>query len=87
MGIKDFLGLSSGKGLDCVDNEDGSKSCTVFDKSGNSLRATGTSINVMIDPKSCEPILVGHNRLLDEDEEAVKSALDKMKAGCQRGIA
>ena len=86
MVIKELFGFKQ-KGRDCVQNQDGSENCTVFEKSGTELVATGTNFNVAVDPQTCQPMLVGHNRILDNDAEYVKETFAQKKAGCQKGIA
>lgn len=86
MGIKELFGGGS-KGVDCVQNEDGSQTCNIFKKDGNNLLATGTQFTLAVDPNSCDVGIVGHSRVSQDDEALVEATIKKMKQGCQRGIA
>lgn len=74
------------KGVQCRTNEDGSKTCDVFEVDGNSKVATGTSFSVAVD-NSCTPMLIGDSSITDEDEEIVAKTMKSVAQGCKRGIA
>lgn len=87
MGIKKFLGIDSGKGYVCKQNQDGSETCAIIEKDGDNLRATGSSFSPLLNENTCDVVLGGESRILEEDEEMVKKVIEAKKAGCRKGIA
>ena len=79
------------KGWNCDQiNEDGSTTCRRFEigKDGQKL-ATGTQVNIKVDPETCEPIFAGGTQtFLDDDDEAISNVAKKMTAKCkkERGV-
>ena len=85
--IGNFLGFHGGKGVQCTKQQDGSETCSFYEKDGSQLVATGTVVHPIVDPQTCEVALGGDlNRINEEDAEAVNSLIESKKKACQKGI-
>lgn len=78
--ISKFFG-GENKGVDCEFTDDGRFVCNVIKNDGREIVTTGSSFEGQM--VGCEPNLTGHNRILEEDERAVKKSLEQMKRGCR----
>lgn len=81
-----FFGIGEKGGLDCEDNEDGTKTCRKFHAKRGSKIASGSEANIIVDPKSCKAQFVGRYSVLEEDEDDFQRIAKKMEASCRNGI-
>ena len=66
-------------------NSDGSRTCRRIEIDNGDRVATGTEINVSINPETCEPIFSGDAQfMLDEDEKHINNIAKKMSSQCKR---
>jgi len=72
------------KGGKCEDNINGSRDCkrTVMKKGG--IYATGSDINLIPDPKTCEVRVVGI--VADSDRDWVNDQIKEVYSRCKKGF-
>lgn len=76
--------MSKGYGLDCEENEDGSKSCKRYKRKRGGMYATGTDVELIPDPNTCKVRSVG--KINDEDRDAIEAEIKLMESKCKKGF-
>lgn len=73
------------QGWDCETQEDGSQSCKRIEQNAQGKKvATGTEVNVAVDPETCQPVLTGNrNEIMDEDAGAIKEISERVTKKCR----
>ena len=81
-----FLRKSKGGWIcDPSSNPDGTRTCRRVETEKGQRVATGTEINIGVDPNTCEPIFSGDAQMLmDEDEKQITNIAHKMTSQCKK---
>mgnify|MGYP001558744528 FL=1 len=88
MSLKDLFKSSARKGIMCERSQDGAQQCTRFEVVDGQRVATGTTINLNIDPSTCQVTMGGDvNSIMDDEYEDLNKVKKGMEVGCRRGIA
>lgn len=89
MGFMNKMFGSGKKGVQCVKNPDGSDTCMRFEVDGNGNKiATGSEINISVDPSTCKAVIGGDvNSLLDDEVEDFDNMARAKEKACKRGLS
>jgi len=84
MGIKEFFGGGSDKGLDCETDEQGNKVCRIMIRHKNNKFSTGSEFSFNLD-NNCRSHINGKYSVFTDDEDLVKKALRQAESDCRGG--
>jgi len=75
-----------GWNCDAITNADGTRTCRRFEVGKDNNRfATGTEVNINVNPETCEPVFSNESQfLLDDDEKSIETIAKKMTSQCKK---